>query len=562
MSATTSERVLRIGTRTSTLAVRQTERVIRLLQNAWPELRCHTTPFVTTGDRAIDQPLPEIGGKGLFTAELEKALLSGEIDLAVHSLKDLPVEESPGLSIGAIAEREDVRDVLVAKIGWTLATLPSGAVVGTCSLRREAQLRAARPDLKIRQIRGNVETRVRKVTDGDFDATVLAAAGLLRLGLLEAITEWLPLETMLPAPGQGALAVQCRRDDVQALTWLRAIDDPTVRLAVTAERAFLQALGGGCSAPIAAHCTIDKSNGASHLTINAVVASPDGTTVIRVSGNDSDPVALARRLADEARRGGANRILAGDQRPLTGKRVVVTRPVEQAEGVIAALVEAGAVPIHVPAIRFEPIGEAPQIAQAMAEIESFDWIVFTSANGVRFFRQVCGDWPRARVAAVGPATAAALREAGIDVDFVPDEFTGETLARTLGNVSGRRVLLPRAELANTDVVRLLRDRGALVEELPIYRTLSAGSAELLSATLAKGVDCILFASASAVRNVVDAPARSAGDLKSIPAVCIGPVTAETARSLGLNVVAIADSHTTAGLIDALTGYFRGQESKS
>jgi hydroxymethylbilane synthase len=562
MSATTAERALRIGTRTSALALRQTERVVRLLQTKWPGLRCPTIPFVTTGDRSIDQPLPEIGGKGVFTAELEKALLAGEIDIAVHSLKDLPVDESPGLTIGAIAEREDVRDVLVAKNGWTLATLPRGAVVGTCSLRREAQLRMARADLTIRQIRGNVETRLRKVTEGEYDATVLAAAGLLRLGLLESVTDWLPLESMLPAPGQGALAVQCRNDDVQAIAWLGAIDDRTVRSAVTAERAFLQALGGGCSAPIAAHCTHDTTDGKSLLTMKAVVASPDGASVIRLSGSDADPIALARRLADEARRRGADRILGGEQRPLAGKRIVVTRPVEQAEGVIAALAQAGAVPVHVPAIRFEAINASPQIAQALAEINSFDWIVFTSANGVRFFRELCHTWPRARIAAVGPATAVALRDAGIDVDFMPDEFVGENLARTLGDVSGRRILLPRAERAHADIVELLRSRGARVDDLPIYRTLSAGVSELLSAQLADGVDCILFASGSAARSVTDAAAKVASGLKTVPIVCIGPVTADTARSLGLNVVAVAESHTTSGLIDALTEYFRRKESHS
>jgi uroporphyrinogen III methyltransferase/synthase len=346
------------------------------------------------------------------------------------------------------------------------------------------------------------------------------------------------------------------------MTWLGAIDDLTVRSAVTAERALLQALGGGCSAPIAAHCTIDAINWTSHLTMKAVIASSDGTSVIRLSGSDADPIALACRLADEARRRGADRILGGEQRPLAGKRIVVTRPVEQAEGVIAALAQAGAVPIHIPAICFEAIGESPHIAQAIAEIDSFDWIVFTSANGVRFFRELCKTWPRARIAAVGPATAAALREAGLDVDFVPDEFVGEALARTLGDVAGRRILLPRAEAANADIVDLLRARGARVGDVPIYRTNSARVSDLHAIDLGKGVDCILFASGSAVRSIADAAAEHDLPLQSIPVACIGPVTADTARSLGLNVVAVAESHTTAGLIDALTDYFRRKESNS
>ena len=169
-----------LGTRTSALALWQTNHIIERLQRAWPGLACHLQPFVTQGDKtqALDQPLPEIGGKGLFTAELERALLAGEIDLAVHSLKDLPVEDVPGLTIGAITSRADVRDALVARNGWTLATLPPGAVVGTSSTRRAAQLQALRPDLTIRSIRGNVDTRIRKVFNGDYDATLLALAGL------------------------------------------------------------------------------------------------------------------------------------------------------------------------------------------------------------------------------------------------------------------------------------------------------------------------------------------------------------------------------------------------
>ncbi|MCB0111257.1 MAG: hydroxymethylbilane synthase, partial [Caldilineaceae bacterium] len=208
-----------LGTRTSELALWQTNHIIAQLQQAWPQLHCEQVPFITKGDRTQSEgkPLPAIGGKGLFTAELEASLHSGQIDLAVHSLKDLPVEESPGLTIGAITSRADVRDALVARNGWTLATLPNGAVVGTSSTRRAAQLLAHRPDLIVRSIRGNVPTRVRKVLDGEYDATLLAVAGLERLGLMEHVTALLPLALMLPAPGQGALAVQCRADDMQTL---------------------------------------------------------------------------------------------------------------------------------------------------------------------------------------------------------------------------------------------------------------------------------------------------------------------------------------------------------
>jgi hydroxymethylbilane synthase len=201
---------LTLGSRTSALAMWQSRHVMDTLQTVWPGLECTIEPFVTQGDKTLDRPLPEIGGKGLFTLELENGLREGRIDLAVHSLKDLPVDDAPGLTLGAILGRADVRDVLVAKNGQTLDTLPPGAVVGTSSLRRQAQLLARRPELTVRSIRGNVETRIHKALHGDYDATLLAGAGVTRLGLDAHISQWLALDVMLPAPGQGALAVQCR----------------------------------------------------------------------------------------------------------------------------------------------------------------------------------------------------------------------------------------------------------------------------------------------------------------------------------------------------------------
>src|SRR3989304_959610 len=278
----TLTRTLTLGTRGSALARWQTEWALTRLAAAWPGLDIQTKLFTTSGDRILDKPLPEIGGKGLFTEELENALRSGEIDLAVHSLKDLPIDDSPGLTIGGICAREDARDVLISPGGWTLAALPAAARVGTSSLRRASQLLAARPDLTLLPLRGNVDTRIRKAAQGDYDAIVLAAAGVLRLGLSEHITEYLPFDVMLPAPGQGALAVQCRVDDAATRDLLSAIDDPTSRAAVTAERAFLDALGGGCSAPVAAYAECGMQKGECRAT--GLVASRDGRRVIRVLG--------------------------------------------------------------------------------------------------------------------------------------------------------------------------------------------------------------------------------------------------------------------------------------
>jgi hydroxymethylbilane synthase len=297
-----------LGTRASALARAQTDVVVELLRAAWPELECTTTTIDTAGDRtqASGRPLPEIGGKGLFTAELERALRDGEIDLAVHSLKDLPTEEPSGVVIAAVTAREDVRDCLVAREAASLAELPADARVGTSSLRRAAQLKAVRPDLDIGSIRGNVDTRVRKVREAEFDAAVLAAAGVRRLGLESVVTEWLSTETMLPAPGQGALAVQCRSGDEALLELLVPLDDPAARAETTAEREFLCALGAGCAAPVAA---LAVSTATPRVRLQGLVASVDGSEMVRVHG-EGEPRELGGRLAEEALAAGADRILA------------------------------------------------------------------------------------------------------------------------------------------------------------------------------------------------------------------------------------------------------------
>ncbi|MEM6645749.1 MAG: hydroxymethylbilane synthase [Bacteroidota bacterium] len=296
---------VRAGTRTSRLARWQTAHVIARLEaiGAGP---AEVTPFTTKGDRILDKPLPAIGGKGLFTAELEAALHEHRIDLAVHSLKDLPTASVPGLTIGAIFGRADVRDVIVGDAGMTLGTLPEGAIVGTSSRRRAAQVLHHRPDVVIESIRGNVPTRVAKVQSGKYTVAVMAAAGLARLDMQGAIASYLTTDTMIPAPGQGALAVQCRADDDALLALLAQIDDPRDRAATTAERTFLASLEAGCSTPLAAYATV-QPDGTVHM--QALVASVDGRQRVEVEGTGDDAVALGEALAEEARQNGALEVL-------------------------------------------------------------------------------------------------------------------------------------------------------------------------------------------------------------------------------------------------------------
>ncbi|MCE7980835.1 MAG: hydroxymethylbilane synthase [Caldilinea sp. CFX5] len=578
-----------IGTRTSDLAMWQTKHIIARLQAAWPGLDCRLQPFVTQGDKtqALDKPLPAIGGKGLFTAELERALLAGEIDLAVHSLKDLPVEDAPGLTIGAITSRADVRDALVARNGWTLATLPPGAVVGTSSTRRAAQLQALRPDLTIRSIRGNVDTRMRKVLNGDYDATLLALAGLERLGLTENITERLSLAVMLPAPGQGALAVQCRADDRETLALLAALDDAAVRAAVTAERAFLHGLGGGCSAPVAAFAQVQGATEQAHLQLEALVASTDGQKIIRVTGETATvsvqaALQLGAELATQALTQGAAALVgqragfietptaAPAPSPLAGKRVVVTRTPEQSTTLLAKLNALGATPIMLPTIRVEPIADFAALDAVLRTHKRYDWLILTSANAVTILAErlctlglTAQDLQHLSIAAVGPATTAALHAYGLTPRFVPHRFEATEIATGLqeqfGTLHGLRILLPQAAIARQNLAEALTAQGAVVDVIPIYHTLPAALNGSALTALQQGVDVVTFTSGSTVRNFVQGlldnkltPAL----LQSATIACIGPQTAAAAHELGLPVALVADEYTIDGLVDALVAHFQ------
>ena len=308
MSGRPPRAAVKLGTRTSALALAQTERAIELLQVAWPGLECSIEPIVTEGDRtqASGEPLPEVGGKGLFTAELEEALRDGRIDVAVHSLKDLPTEEPPGLVLGAISLRDDARDCLVARDGLSFDELPAGATIGTSSLRRSAQLRGMRHDIEVASIRGNVDTRIRKVQEGEFDAVVLASAGIWRLERQHDVTDWFEPERMVPAPGQGALALQCRADDAETRALLHDVDDPGAHAEGVAERVFLRTLGAGCTAPVGAYA---RASAPRELRMVGLVTSIDGRDVVRVEGEGGDPDELGERLAREALAAGASEIL-------------------------------------------------------------------------------------------------------------------------------------------------------------------------------------------------------------------------------------------------------------
>lgn len=280
---------LRIGTRGSLLARTQTGMVVAQLQAVNPLLDIETHIIQTTGDVRHDVPFAQVGTKGMFVKEIEQALLDGVIDVGVHSLKDMPSELPEGLELSCVPTREDPLDALLSRGNLLFAHLPPHAIVGTSSLRRQAQLRALRPDLRLEELRGNLDTRLRKLDSGEYDAILLAVAGLNRLGLGDRITERLTPEVCVPAAGQGALALETRRGDTETLARLQTLHDPQTAAAVTAERAFLAALGGGCSVPAGALATIHGER----LHIIGLIAAPTGACVLRAEG-DGDLSAAAQ----------------------------------------------------------------------------------------------------------------------------------------------------------------------------------------------------------------------------------------------------------------------------
>ena len=299
--------LFRIGTRGSKLALVQSEWVKKEMQSRYPELRVELVKIRTKGDKIIDAPLSKVGGKGLFVKEIEEALLKREVDLAVHSLKDVPAELHKGLQLSVYPKREDPRDALVSSLFRKVGDLPQGASVGTSSLRRSAQLLHMRPDLRIAPLRGNVDTRLRKLDSGELQAIVLAAAGLQRLGLSDRITALLSPDSVLPAIGQGVLGLEVREDDQKVQNLISFLNDLETELAARAERAFLKELEGGCQVPLAGYARVEKGR----LVLDGMVAELDGSVILKrkLSGEKDKPEDLGLALARNLIAAGADRIL-------------------------------------------------------------------------------------------------------------------------------------------------------------------------------------------------------------------------------------------------------------
>jgi len=526
----------------------QSEIVAARLRAAGAQVEVRT--IVSDGDvRAPDAPI----GEGIFVTALERALVAGEIDIAVHSAKDLPLVEDSRLVIGAYPERADARDALVTRLSErSIDDLAVGAKVGTDSPRRSGFLRALRPDLDVIPLHGNVDTRLRRLDAGEADALVLAAAGLDRLDLGGRIVTRIDGESMPPAPAQGALAVQTRRDDSEVLDVLGRMDDAAVRIAVVAERALLKAMGGGCRAPVGAVAV--QVDGV--LTMLAGAVTPDGRSkyLVRLSHEIEGGGSLAEAVSAAAHE-------LRSFVPLQSRAVIDTRP-ELDEAERETIEREGFRLLHVPTIAIGSARANGEIERARSRVGGYDWVVLTSKRGVSALLDGVQSPPsNVRWAAVGATTAKALRDRGVRVDVVPASARGDAIPEAmakLGTLSGSRVLLARADAAGNALPQKLITMGAHVDDVVAYHTITAPATSrraLLDALADGDVEAILFASGSAVRGTVELARKQAVRARALWAITIGPKTSAVARELGFEVAAEAESQDAAGLHAALKRAF-------
>ena len=595
--------VLRIGSRPSRLALAQAELVRHKLAALVLSVSVEIVPISTSGDRMATAALAQVGGKGLFIKELEQALVEGRIDLAVHSMKDLPAQLASGFRIAAVPERADPRDALLARASGSLAALPRGARLGTSSMRRRFEALRLRPDLEIVALRGNVDTRLARLAAGDFDAIILAMAGLLRLerGERDAAGGGVALSPLdardfVPCGGQGALCIEALESrpvagspELEAA--VAALDDPRAHLEVAAERAFLAALGASCVSPVGVYATLNADT----LAIRALVFSVDGARHLMdeisdnvVDGASAAPpqrvAALGAVLAERMLAGGAGALVAAGSpaatsvgaagepgrapaaMPLHGRRFVITRAREAGGAFAAGLRALGAQVTEFPTIEIVAPDSYTAIDAALARTASFDWVIFTSATGVermlermktRGIDQLA--LGGAKLGAIGPATAARLAERALTVAAMPREYRAEAIVEALGaeRIRGARILIPRAQVAREVLPEMLIAAGAReVVVAPVYKTVKPANApveRVRELAAAGAIDLVAFTSSSTVTNFCEMIGASVA--RGLRAAAIGPITAETARASGLQVVVQPTEYTVPALIAAIRDYF-------
>ena len=564
---------IRIGTRGSQLAIFQANVVKEELSNKFPESDFQIVVIKTKGDKILDVPLSKIGDKGLFTKELEIAMFDNEIDMAVHSLKDLPTRFPEGVVLGAVLKRGEVRDALISSSKRTMHDLTSNDIIATSSLRRKAQLLRINKDFNIVEIRGNVNTRIRKMEEGYCTVMVMAGAGLQRLGMDQYISELIDTDMMIPACSQGAIAIEIRENDQAIANLVAAINDEETLLATEAERAFLRTLEGGCQIPVGSFSRIKGEN----FEINGFISSINGDEFLRqkMEGNISQAVGLAIGLAENLLAQGGREILKAirlddpfapkKELPLSGKIFISTRAPEAGDNLPDLLIARGATVLSMPMIEIKPAELQPEDKVKIKQLSSYDWLFFTSRNGVtHFFKQLIdqtggSELPSAlRVAVVGSKTASELEYYGYSPAFTGPEHGSAEFAAEFCRIhqpNNMKILLSLGNLAD-DTLKEKLEPDNQVDRIDVYETCQPRFADpMVVKQISDGrYDLILFTSPSTFNHFT-----SLFDISLLGELKIGSIGSTTSRAIheaGYEPLMTAKMSNSEGLAEAILQYYK------
>lgn len=569
------KQTIRIGTRGSQLALYQANVVKEELALKFPGLNFQIVVIKTKGDKILDVPLSKIGDKGLFTKELEIAMFDNEIDMAVHSLKDLPTSFPEGVVLGAVLKRGEVRDALISPTPRKLTELTTNDIIATSSLRRKAQLLRINKDFNIVEIRGNVNTRIRKMEEGYCTVMVMAGAGLQRLGMDSYISELIDKELIIPACGQGAIAIEIRENDNRIANLVAAINDKETLLATNAERAFLRRLEGGCQIPVGSFSRIEGDN----FEITGFISSINGNEFLKeqATGALDHAVEIAAQLADSLLQKGGREILKAirledpfEKRknlPLYGKVFISTRAIETGDTLPDLLSAQGATLLSLPMIEINPSALKPEDSNKFKLLESYDWLFFTSRNGVaHFFKQLIditggSELPAAlKVAAVGTKTASELEYYGYSPTFTGKEHGSAELADEFIHAYqplSQKILLSLGNLAD-DTLKSRLGVGNQVDRMNVYETSQPRSADpMVIKQITDGAyDLILFTSPSTFNHFASFVDTSL--LGNLKIGSIGTTTSKAIREAGYEPLMTAKMSSTEGLTEAILQYYQQQ----
>lgn len=548
---------IRIATRNSPLAMWQANYVKQRLEQEHSGLNVVIVGMTTKGDQLLDRSLVAVGGKGLFLKELEVSLLNKETDIAVHSMKDVPVDLPQGLEITVVCDREDPRDAFVSNTYQNLYALPSGARVGTSSLRRVAQLRTAFPALEFLELRGNVNTRLKKLDDGDYDAIILATAGLKRLGFEERIKQFITPDLCLPAVGQGIVGIECRSDDLATKALLAPLHSALSEVMLAAERSMNATLEGGCQVPIAGYAEV--SGGKLHM--RGLVARVDGSKTLTASETATkltveQASALGQTVANKLLKQGASHILQAVYRdPPVLKKVqkpvvILTRQARYLGNTAAILQRLNFQPAHIPTLKVEP-KFSQEVLKIFTDISQYNDVIFTSRNAVQVGMGIIekkGGMPvSTRVMAVGAETAKQLYSYGIDALF-PEKGSGAKALLKVGpmkDLSGKKILLVRGEVGLDWPAQEMRDRGAEVIEAKCYAQNSPENcADRIKEVYEQNarVEGLFIHSSQSLLNLLEAAGEFAERLKQVKLVVGSENIQATAKKVGwLGAMHVAQS---------------------